>query len=139
MAIKKLQLQYPLPQFDIPEKYKDNTWNIKEWDYYKNMSIKEQRVWKARSSKTKHILDFTLCKNPYIVEEYKYFMYFLIEVKKLQLTSFAEYYDRYKILSEYVNKHMIDSTSILELENIDHFEKYLSSDKGNKTVIKKVV
>lgn len=136
MAIKKLQLQYPLPQFDIPEKYKDNTWNIKEWDYYKNMSIKEQRVWKARSSKTKHILDFTLCKNPYIVEEYKYFMYFLIEVKKLQLTSFAEYYDRYKILSEYVNKHMIDSTSILELENIDHFEKYLSSDKGNKTVIK---
>ena len=135
MAVKKIEISHPLPQFDLPEKYMADEWNIKEWDYYRNAEPKRQSVWRSRSSVTNHILKFTLCKNPHIAEEYKYFMYYLIEIKQIQIAAFAEYYDRYKVLAEYVNKYMVGATSILELDDIASFEKSLQS-RGNKTTIK---
>ena len=135
MAIKKLQTLYPqpLPQFDIPEKYKKDEWDIKEWDYFKEAHINSKSSWRSRSNITDHKFKFTICKNPYIVEEYKYFMYFLIEVRKIELGSFAEYYDRYKVLAEYVEKYLMNYTSILDLEDTSHFETFLINHKGNKT------
>lgn len=135
MAVKKIEISYPLPQFDLPEQYRADEWDIKEWDYYKNAEPKRQSVWRSRSSITNHKLKFTLCKNPYIVEEYKYFMYYLIEIKQIQIAAFSEYYDRYKVLAEYVNKYMAESTSILDLEDIASFDRFLQS-RGNKTIIK---
>ena len=71
MAIKKLQTLYPqpLPQFDIPEKYKKDEWDIKEWDYFKEAHINSKSSWRSRSNITDHKFKFTICKNPYIVEE----------------------------------------------------------------------
>lgn len=138
MAIKKLQTLYPqpLPQFDIPEKYKKDEWDIKEWDYFKEAHINSKSSWRSRSNITDHKFKFTICKNPYIVEEYKYFMYFLIEVRRIELRSFAEYYDRYKVLAEYVEKYLMNYTSILDLEDTSHFETFLINHKGNKTSLK---
>lgn len=134
MALKKLQTLYPqpLPQFDIPEKYKEDEWDIKEWDYFKEAHINSKSIWRSRSSITDHKFKFTICKNPYIAEEYKYFMYFLIEVRKIDLGSFAEYYDRYKVLAEYVGKYLMNYTSILDLEDTSDFESYLVNHKGRK-------
>ena len=132
MAIKKLQTQYPLPQFDIPDRYKKNEWNILEWDYYKNSKDSGKERWKKRSSITDYKFDFTLCKNTYLAEEYKYFMYYLIEIKKISLISFSEYYDRYKVLADYVTKYMMNAFSILDLEDISYFESFIVNDKNGK-------
>ena len=46
MALKKIQSLYPLPlpQFDIPEKYKKDEWDIKEWDYFKEAHINSKSM-----------------------------------------------------------------------------------------------
>lgn len=134
MAIKKLQVQYPLPQFDIPEKFKKNEWNIKEWDCFQNSDNNHQKQWLVRSGKTDNKFKFTLCKNSHIAEEYKYVMYYLLEIKKISLGTFADYYDRYKVLAEYVEKYLMNYTSILDLEDINHFEIFLSN-RGNKVIV----
>ena len=135
MPAKQLKLIPALPTFDIPDKYKDDEWKVKEWDIYKNAPAKRKSDWNARSSTTDNIFKFTLCKNPFIVEEFKYFMYYIIEVKQIRINTFAEYYDRYKILAEYVNTYMVNSESILELEDLSIFEFFLSTHKKNKTTI----
>ena len=92
MPAKQLKLIPALPTFDIPDKYKDDEWKVKEWDIYKNAPAKRKSDWNARSNTTDNIFKFTLCKNPFIVEEFKYFMYYIIEVKQIRINTFAEYY-----------------------------------------------
>lgn len=134
MPAKQLKLIPALPTFDIPDKYKEDEWKIKEWDIYKN-NLRDQDRWNLRSNVTNGLFKFTLCKNPYIAEELKYFMYYIIEMKQVTITTFAEYYDRYKVLSEYVNIYMINSKSILELEDLSLFEFFLSTKKKIKTTV----
>lgn len=129
MPAKQLRLVPKLPIFDIPDKYKDDEWSVKEWDIYKNAPAKRRSDWNLRSKNTDNVFKFSLCSNPFIAEEFKYFMYQLIEVKRVTITTFSEYYDRYKILSTYVNTYMADSESILELEDLSLFEFYLSTQK----------
>lgn len=129
MPAKQLRLVPKLPIFDIPDKYKDDEWSVKEWDIYKNAPAKRRSDWNLRSKNTDNVFKFSLCSNPFIAEEFKYFMYHLIEVKRVTITTFSEYYDRYKILSTYVNTYMADSESILELEDLSLFEFYLSTQK----------
>lgn len=135
MTAKQLKSIPALPTFDIPDKYKNDEWNIKEWDIYKN-NPKDQDRWDLRSNITDGFFRFTLCNNPFIIEELKYFMYYIIEVKQVTITTFAEYYDRYKVLSEYVNIYMVNSESILELEDLSLFEFFLSTKKRIKTTTK---
>ena len=129
MPAKQLRLVPKLPIFDIPDKYKDDEWSVKEWDIYKNAPAKRRSDWNLHSKNTNNVFKFSLCSNPFIAEEFKYFMYHLIEVKRVTITTFSEYYDRYKILSTYVNTYMSDSESILELEDLSLFEFYLSTQK----------
>lgn len=135
MPAKQLKQVQALPTFDIPDKYKDNEWKIKEWDIYTNAPAKRRCDWNARSNTTDNVFKFSLCENPFIAEEMKYFMYYIIEIKQVTITTFAEYYDRYKILAEYVNTYMVNSESILELEDLSLFEFFLSTHKKNKTTI----
>lgn len=135
MPTRQLKLIQALPTFDIPDKYKSDEWNIKEWDIYKN-NIKAQDRWDLRSNVTDGMFKFTLCNNLFIAEEFKYFMYYILEIKKVTIVTFAEYYDRYKILAEYVNTYMVNSESILELEDLSLFEFFLSTHKKNKTTAK---
>ena len=48
MPAKQLKLIPALPTFDIPDKYKDDEWKVKEWDIYKNAPAKRKSDWNAR-------------------------------------------------------------------------------------------
>lgn len=131
MPAKQLKLIQTPPTFDIPDKYKENEWKIKEWDIYKNAPIDRQYVWNEYSNATDGIFKFSFCKNIFIAEEFKYFMYYLVEIKRVAITTFARYYDRYRVLAEYISAYMANSNSILELEDLSLFEFYLSTKKNN--------
>lgn len=136
MTALQLTNKQQLPNFNLPEKYQSDSWEIKSWEIYTQALKNPQKVWRARSSISDHKFDFTLCKNLHIREELKYFMFHLIEYKKVSVGTFAEYYDRYKLLSEYINTYMLGSSSLLELVDFPHFEKFLSEKKKNKVTIK---
>lgn len=129
-AIKQLELQ--LPQFDMPEQFQTNLWDITMWNKYSISDEKSRNAWKARSNITENKFNFTLCKNEFIREELKYVMYYLYDVKDVTLTTFAEYYDRFKILSSYVEN--LDSQSLLDIKESD-FEKFVL-EQGNKVTVK---
>ena len=103
MPARKLRLVKELPLFDIPEKYKYDEWDVKAWDIYENAPSAIKSAWDFHSDATGNAIRFSLCNNQYIAEEYKYYMYHLIEVKKIALTTLIKYYDLYKVLARYVN------------------------------------
>lgn len=132
-----LQLtQQKIPNFNLPEKYQSDVWDIKSWEIYTNGAKNSQIMWNARSSVTEHKFKFTICTNPFIREELKYFMHYIIEYKKVTASTLAEYYDRYKLISEYINMYFPHNISLLDLTNFSHFEWFLSEKKKNKTIIK---
>lgn len=132
-----LQLtQQKIPNFNLPEKYQSDIWDIKSWEIYTNGAKNSQTMWNARSSVTEHKFKFTICTNPFIREELKYFMHYIIEYKKVTASTLAEYYDRYKLISEYINTYFPHNISLLDLTNFSHFEWFLSEKKKNKTIIK---
>lgn len=136
MPALQLTNKQQLPNFNLPEKYQSDSWEIKSWEIYTQALEYPQQMWRARSSISDHKFDFALCKNLCIREELKYFMFHLIEYKKVSVGTFAEYYDRYKLLSEYINTYMLDSFSLLELVDFSHFEIFLSEKKKNKIIVK---
>ena len=136
MPAQRINQQQPLPDFHLPELYQTDKWKVKEWDLYKNSITRYQAYWNSRSNITSNVFDFTLCKNKYIREELKYFMYHIVEYKKVSLVTFSEYYDRYKILSEYINIYMINNITLLDLKDFSLFEFFLSTKKKNKLEIK---
>lgn len=133
-ALQSIKQQ--IPNFNLPEKYQSDIWDIKTWDIYTNATKNSQIMWNSRSSVTEHKFKFTLCENIFIREELKYFMYYIIEYKKVTTATLAEYYDRYKLISEYINKYFPHINSLLNLTNLSHFEWFLSEKKNNKTTIK---
>ena len=133
MPARKLKLVKELPLFVIPEKYKCDEWDVKAWDIYGNAPSAIKSAWDFHSDATGNAIRFSLCNNLYIAEEYKYFMYHLIEVKKIALSTLIKYYDLYKVLARYVNANMADSQSILELEDSALLRSYLLSIEKDST------
>lgn len=125
-----LTKQIELPKFNLPEPYDKDVWDITEWDYYKNALYEYKSRWKARSNVMGNKMDFTLCNNPIIREESKYFCYLLITNKKVTLGTFAEYADRFKLLFTYVNDTSYDT--VLKI-NTDDYEKYIGQSHKIKT------
>jgi len=111
--------------FNLQAPYCNDIWDICNWDYYKNSSTNYQGMWNARTNVMKHCMDFTICNNPYIREEMKYFSYYLITVKKISLGTFAEYADRFKLLSSFVSDRDFMSISDIDLWE---YEKYISKN-----------
>ena len=120
MGIKKLQPK-SLPDFNIPEEYKANIWNIKEMDCYKTACKDTQKKWDARSSISNGNLNFLLCENEYIREEFKYVFFKFVE-RGIKIGTIAEYYDRFKQICMFI-KDNNNHYSILEYDLAD-FEKY---------------
>ena len=90
MAIQQLKIQQNIPNFNLPEKYSSDLWDVLSWE--ENISIKRDYKckWKARSSITDYKLDFTLVKNIILREELKYVFYYFYEIKGMTLTTFSE-------------------------------------------------
>ena len=81
----------------MPEQYKNDIWNIKEWDIYKTATKKQQDIWNRNVAKPKNKIDFTLCNNLYIREELKYIMYIIIKDEE-KISTFSNYYNSFKTL-----------------------------------------
>lgn len=130
MGIKQLNLQQNIPDFELPEKYSGDVWDVTSWDYYKNAVRQEKTAWNMRSSVTDKKLDFTQCENTIIREELKYCFYRLIEINSVCLTTFAEKYDHLKHITNYLNG--TDYTSISKITDTSDFERYIVHSVGNK-------
>ena len=118
-----LTKQQQLPDFNIPEPYCNDIWNICEWDIFKNSDNKLQKKWNAHSNMMGNTMNFLLCKNVAIREELKYFSYYVLECKKINIGTFAEYTDRYKYLINYVNDKVF--SSVLDIDSED-YKNYIS-------------
>ena len=124
MKTNLLIQQVELPDFGLEAPYSEDIWNVCEWDLYKNASERVQNAWLVRTNLMDNKLDFTLCHNPRIREEVKYFSYYLLNVKKVTLGTLAEYADRYKLLFNYIG--VKNYSSVLDIDTSD-FENYLAS------------
>lgn len=140
MPAIQLQLNNPLPfgdlpQFDMPDKYKADIWNVKEWDIYKKASSKTQERWDKRSKITDYKFDFTLCKNLYVREEFKFLFYLAIEKEKLSVGAIGDKYDHFKNFSKFINDNWMQKTTIVD-DNISKlFETYLITTLKLKPII----
>lgn len=132
-AKQLIQSQIVLPSFGLEEPYSENVWHIKEWDYYKTSTENQKRSWNARSSVMNGNIDFTICKNTSIREEIKYFFFRAIINKKITIQTLAEYLDRLKVLSSYIEQNNLYSETILDVDTT-LFEKYVVST-GHKKVV----
>lgn len=115
--------------FNIPAPYNADIWHVCDWDYYKNADKKNQHAWIARSNVMNKTVDFTICKNSTVAEEIKYFFWEL--TNKISLKSFAEYMDRYKLLVNYVNEHLVSSVCEISLQD---YENYIVSTGHKKEI-----
>lgn len=122
-----------IPDFELPEQFQFDKWPIMEWDKYKNSDRSGKAAWRVRSNITDNQLDFSDIAHPILKEELKYFMYYLYEIKDVTIVTFAEYYDRIKVLKQYINTLSINS--LLDIEDYSAFETFISG-KGIKTIIK---
>lgn len=116
--------------FGLISPYDSDVWHICEWDIYKNASEDYKKKWKARSNIMKNNMDFSLCKNETIREESKYFAFYLLTIKEVSLTTFAEYADRFKLFFAFVNNRQYQS--ILDIDTVD-YERHIAIN--HKTII----
>ena len=116
----------------MPEQYKEDIWDIKEWDIYKTATKSQKETWHRNASSTKDKIDFTLCNNLFIREELKYSMYVIIK-NGIKISTLANNYNRLKTLCKYIsetNKH----NSLIEYEN-ESYESYFAVKLNRKTSI----
>ena len=130
MGMKQLNLQQNIPDFELPEKYSGDVWNVMEWDYFNNADRRHKTLWRARSSITNRKFNLSSCNNVAVREELKYCFYYLIEIKGNTLGTFAEKYDYLKHIINYLNN--TDYTSITNIADTSDFERYIVCTVGNK-------
>lgn len=135
MAIKPLE-QINLPQFDMPDKYKADVWNVRDWDCYKNASSSSKTYWDRRSKITNYRLDFTLCKNLYVREEFKFIFYIALEKTNVSVGTLGEKYDFFKKVAKFVNEKWMDKTTIVDSEVSFLYQRYCLLVLKNKLTIK---
>lgn len=122
----------------MPDKYKEDIWDIKELDIYKTATKNQKQIWNKNIAKPKDKIDFTLCNNLYIREELKYVMYVIVN-NNITITTLGNYYHFLKTLFGYVNdKNECNSdnckvyTSLIDYEN-SSYESYLAVKLGRET------
>lgn len=128
-----LQLQHSSPilrDFKLESPYDEDIWKITEWNYYKNSDNVCQTKWIKRSNVMDNNMDFTLCDSQNIREELKFICHRLITIKKINLATFAEYTDRFKLLFKYVNNKNVESIMYIDIED---YSNYISKNHKTKT------
>lgn len=132
-TIKTLAKEYALPDFKLPKPYCADIWPIKSWDYYKNSDKKSIAAWVSNGNTYTDSIDFTLCMNKSIREEIKFYIYDLIEVKKVNLYTLASYWNPVKAIIRYVNASLMGYSSLTELDSLDEFKDFIiNKDKRKK-------
>ena len=116
----------------MPEQYKNDIWNIKEWNIYKTATKKQQDIWNRNVAKPKNKIDFTLCNNMFIRKELKYAMYIIMKSEE-KISTLANNYNRLKTLCKYINE-MNKYDSLIEYEN-ESYESYFAVKLNRKTSI----
>lgn len=133
--LKNLTHEHELPNFKLPEPYCNDVWPIKYWDYYKNSDEKSIAVWNINGNTYTDSIDFTICHNPYIREEIKFYIYDLIENRKINLYTLSSYWKYIRALIRYVNNSLMDYFSLTDVESSKEFEDFIS----NKDIHKKQI
>ena len=132
MGIEKLNELQQIPVFEMPDKYKNDTWHITEWEYYKTSLPEYQILWKKRSNITNNTLAFSLCENPCLREELKYCFYYFIEHKENKLHTISEKYDHLKHVMRFLNLNSYNS--ITEDGVIEAWNTYFLTQTKNKSI-----
>ena len=124
MASTQLQPIVSLPSFNLEEPYCHNIWYVRNWDLYKNSTSQSKDYFNSHIGKNNNI-DFNICKNPYIREEAKYFMYSFIIMKNATLYTLSQYWRNFKTIFRYVNESLLDKTSIANFTDMDDYNDFL--------------
>lgn len=133
MAVRKLQLKPQVYDFQIPEPYASDYWDFENFDYYKNSSEKHKKLWLVRGHTNKNYVDFNECKNEYIREEIKFYIYNLIEIKKINLYTLSSYWNKITSIIDFVNEQLISSYSLTENDIIPSYKEFLV--KNNRQIM----
>lgn len=133
MAVRKLQLKPQIYDFQIPEPYTSDYWDFENFDYYKNSSEKHKKLWLVRGHTNKNYVDFNECKNEYIREEIKFYIYNLIEIKKINLYTLSSYWNKITSIIDFVNEQLISSYSLTENDIIPSYKEFLV--KNNRQIM----
>ena len=133
MAIRKLQLKPQVYNFQIPEPYSSDYWDFENFDYYKNSSEENKKLWLVRGHTNKNYIDFSECKNEYIREEIKFYIYNLIEINKVNLYTLATYWNKFTSIINFTNEKLIGYSSLTEEGIIPMYIDFLV--KNNKQII----
>lgn len=124
--------QSSIPDFNLPEQFKTDIWEITTWEKYTKETKERKKVWNERSKTTEGNFDFTLCKNTVIREELKYVIYKKYN-GKIYISTFAYYYDYFKKIAKFINT--TDYDSLAEIEDSSEFAEFLSRVEKNKVSV----
>lgn len=117
----------------MPEQYKKDIWNIKEWDIYKRATENQKEIWNRNSSSTNEKINFTLCDNLFIREELKYVMFIIIK-NDCKVSTLANNYNYFKTLCKFINNEN-KYNSLIDYEN-SSYESYFIVKLKRKISIK---
>lgn len=121
-----------IPDFQMPALYSNDIWNIKKWDYYIKSTPKAKDEFCSKVFSNTDDINWTLCSNPYIREEIKYYCYLLIEKRKVNLYSFATYFSHIKALIRYSNEFLSSYTSLSNADKDDYIDFICNKDIRKK-------
>lgn len=120
MIIKQKQID--IVDFNLSDSYKYDIWDITNFNIYTNSDDKTQQKCLNKYKQ----LNFTLCENKYIKEEFKYFFYYLFDIKKIKLSTLEKYYYTFLTITKYINLNLLDLNSITQLDNeLTEYKSYL--------------
>ena len=129
MGVKKLQSIPSLPNFNLPEPYNSDFWDIKNWDYYLSSSEENRYEWDQRGNTKSDYIDFTICKNTFIREEIKYYMFFLIEESKVNIATLGRRWQECKTIIRFSNAYLNDYYSICDFSDWKLFERFITEEE----------
>ncbi len=121
MPLQQVQ-DHPIPEYVMPDNYKADNLDVSTLNIYISASEADKNKWKSRGHVKSNIIDYTTCSNEYIREQYKYFIYYSAEIKKLKIGTFASTVENLKYLTMYVNENNIYSVREIDA---NEFKKFL--------------
>lgn len=132
-SLQLLPQKPSIPNFNLPGRYANDIWNITTWDYYTDSDDKSKEAFHNKGFAVENFIDFKMCSNQYIREEIKYYLYLLIEIRKVNLYSFGTYFNFIKAIIRYSNEYLNKCYSLVEVD-IDDYTDFIC----NRDIRKKI-
>lgn len=116
MAQLNLKVINPIIEdFELEGIYRNDVWDVSQLDIYKNSSEDMLKKFESRGHRDDNNFYFDTCENEYIRWELKYYFY-TYSNKKISLVSFNEYYQRVKVIINFINANMLHAKSLKEVD-----------------------